>query len=116
MIVADVVHPILGMDFFQDGEGKRFLIDFTLLMASTLEECPVETACSSVYTIPTTSSLTDKWLCITEDADHPAELHDDEYAWLWMDFSEVTDPSMSNIVFTSTPLHVTTERPPVYTP
>ena len=44
MIVADVVHPILGMDFFQDGEGKRFLIDLILLIASTLEECPVETA------------------------------------------------------------------------
>ena len=27
MVVADVVHPILGMDFFQDGEGKRFIID-----------------------------------------------------------------------------------------
>ena len=27
MIVADVVHPILGMDFFQDGYGKRFVID-----------------------------------------------------------------------------------------
>ena len=114
MIVADVVHPILGIDFFQDGEGKRLLIDLILFIASTFEECPVEKACSSVYTIPTTSSLTYKWSCITEDADHCAELHVDEYAWLWMDFSEVTDPSMSNIMFTSTPFHFTTEGPLVY--
>ena len=27
MIIADVIRPILGMDFFQDGDGKRCLID-----------------------------------------------------------------------------------------
>ena len=27
MVVADVVHPILCMDFFQGGEGKRCIID-----------------------------------------------------------------------------------------
>ena len=76
----------------------------------------METAFSSVNTIPTTIPLTEKRSCITEYPGHCAELHDDEYTRLWMDFPEVTDPSMSNIVFMTTPLHITTEGPPVYTP
>ena len=111
-------HAILGMDLFQDGEGKRFLIDMfkrSLIDRVTLEDCPVETACSSVYTvIPTSSPLSDKWSYITEDADHCAELHDDEYTQLWMDFP-FTDPSMSKIVSMITPVHIATEGPPVNT-
>ena len=95
-----------GNGLFQDGDGKRFPVDpfkQSLIDRVTLEECPVETACSSVYTaIPTTSPL-------TEDADHCAELHDD--AQLWVNFPKATDSSMSKIVSMTTPLHITTEGP-----
>ena len=37
---------------------------------------------ASYTVIPTTSPLTGKWSCITEYADHCAEVHDDEHALL----------------------------------
>ena len=45
MVVADVVHPILGMDFSQDEEGKRCIIDprrRCLTDRYTMEEFPVD--------------------------------------------------------------------------
>ena len=45
MVVADVVHPILGMDFFQDGEGKRCIIEprrRCLADRYTTEEFPMD--------------------------------------------------------------------------
>ena len=54
MIVADVVHPILGMDFFQDGDGKCFMIDpFNRCLTDrvTLETFPTETTLSSVFSV-----------------------------------------------------------------
>ena len=51
-VVADVVHPILGMDFFQDGEGKRYIIDprrRCLADRYTVEEFPVDNKTSSVF-------------------------------------------------------------------
>ena len=52
MVVADVVHPILGMDFFQDGEGKRCIIDprrRCLADCYTMEEFPVDNKTSLVF-------------------------------------------------------------------
>ena len=45
-----------------------------------------------------------------------AEHEDNEYAHLWTDFPEVTEPSLGKVVTKTTPLHITTDGPPVYTP
>ena len=53
IIVADVVHPISGMDFFQDGDGKRFMIDLfnrCLTDRVRLEMFPTET--TFYHTVP----------------------------------------------------------------
>ena len=52
MVVADVVHPIRGMDFFQDGEGKRYIIDprrCCLTDRDTVEAFPVDNKTSPVF-------------------------------------------------------------------
>ena len=41
---------------------------------------------------------------------------DDEYNQLWKDFPEVTDPSRSKVVNMTTPLHIVTKRPRIFTP
>ena len=38
-----------------------------------------------------------------------------EYANMWTDFPGVTEPSLGNVVTTTTPLHITTDGQPVYT-
>ena len=52
MVVADVVHPILGFYFFQDGEGKRRIIDprrRCLTDCYMMEEFPVDNNTSSGF-------------------------------------------------------------------
>ena len=54
MVVADVVNPILGMDFFQDGEGKRYIIDPHIRCLTdrfTAEEFPVDNKTSSFFSL-----------------------------------------------------------------
>ena len=55
MIIADVIRPILGIDFFQDGDGKRCLIDplkRCLIDRITGQEFRVNSCVSSVLTQP----------------------------------------------------------------
>ena len=114
MIVADVVHPILGMDFFQDGDGKRFVIDpFKRCLTDrvTLETFPAETTFSSVFSVIPSVNPGDAGGSIRK-----AEQEDNEYAHLWTDFPEVTEPSLGKVVTMTTPLHINTDGPPVYTP
>ena len=61
MVVADVVHPVLGMDFFQDGEGKRCIIDprrRCLTDRYTMEEFPVDNKKSSVFSLISATHVT----------------------------------------------------------
>ena len=54
MIIADVIRPILGMYFFQDGDGKRCLIDplkRCLIDRITGQEFRVNSCISSVYVL-----------------------------------------------------------------
>ena len=72
MIVADVVHPILGMDFFQDGDGKRFMIDpFNRCLTDrvTLETFPTDTTLSSVFSVIPSVNPCDAGVLIRK-ADH----------------------------------------------
>ena len=114
MIVADVVHPIWGMDFFQDGDGKRFVIDpFNRCVTDrvTHETFPTETTLSSVLSVIPTVNPGDEGI-LNRKADH----EDSDYAQLWTQFPEVTEPSLGKVVTMTTPLHITTDGSPVYTP
>ena len=105
MIVADVVHPILGMDFFQDGDGKCFVIDpFKCCLTDriTLETFPAETTFSSVFSVIPCVNPGDAGGSIRK-----AEHEDNEYAHLWTDFPEVTEHSLGKLVTMTTPLHIT---------
>ena len=116
MIVADVVHPILGMDFFQDGDGKRFMINIfnrCLTDRVTLETFPTETTLSSVFSVIPSVNPCEAGVSIRKADDRDS---DSDYAQLWTQFPEVTEPSLGMVVTMTTPLHITTEGPPVYTP
>ena len=109
MIVADVVHPILGMDFFQAGDGKRFMIDpFNRCLTDrvTLETFPTETTFSSVFSVIPSVNPCDAGVSIGKSDDRDS---DSDYAQLWTQFPEVTEPSLSKVVTVTTPLHITTE-------
>ena len=114
MIVADVVHPILGMDFFQDGDGKRFVIDpFKRCLTDrvTHETFPTETTFSSVFSVIPSVNPSD-----AEVSNRKADHEDSDYTQLWTQFPEVTEPSLGKVVTMTTPLHITTDGSPVYTP
>ena len=116
MIVADAVHPILGMNLFQDGDGKRFMIDpfsHCLTDRVTLETFPTETTFSSVLSVIPSVNPCDAGVSIRK-ADHRDS--DSDYAQLWTQFLEVTEPSLGKVVTMTAPLHITTEGPSVYTP
>ena len=40
----------------------------------------------------------------------------DDFEFLWAEFPEITEPSLSNVVTMTDPLQIVTEGPPVYTP
>ena len=40
----------------------------------------------------------------------------DDFEFLWAEFPEITEPSLSNVVTMTVPLHIVTEGPHVYTP
>ena len=82
MIVADVVHPILGMDFFQDGDGKPFMIDpFNRCLTDqvTFETFPTETTFSPVFSVILSVNPFDAGVSIRK-ADHRDS--DSDYARL----------------------------------
>ena len=118
MIIADVVRPILGMDFFQDGDGKRCLIDplkRCLIDRITGQEFRVNSCISSMFSLSPCNEQ------VYRDADNgnPAVSMyngDEEYDQLWKDFPEVTEVSLSKVVTMTTPLHIVTDGPPIFTP
>ena len=85
---------------------KRFLTDRV-----ALETFPTETTFSSVFSLIPYVNPGDEGGSIRK-ADHEYS----EYAHLCTDFPEVTEPSLGKVVTMTTPLHVTTDGPPVYTP
>ena len=93
MIVADVVHPILGMDFFRNGEGTRFVIDS---MRGCLVDRKENNAIVSVSSV--------------------SYIDDDYYQCLWLQFPDVVDPILCSVATMTTPLHIATEGSPVFSP
>ena len=96
MIVADVVHPILGMDFFRNGEGTRFVIDPT-------RGCLVD-------------RTTDKENNAIVSVSSVAYIDDDYYQCLWLQFPDVVDPNLCSVATMTTPLHIANEGSPVFSP
>ena len=45
-----------------------------------------------------------------------AIVDDDCYEHLWSEFPEVVDPNLCSVVTMTTPLHISTEGPPVFSP
>ena len=117
MVVADVVHPILGMDFFENGEGKRCIIDprrRCLTDRYTMEEFPVDNNTSSVFSLISATPVTNPCHCESRELSNASNI--DDFEFLWAEFPEITEPSLSNVVTMTVPLHIVTEGPPVYTP
>ena len=118
MIIADVVRPILGMDFFQDGDGKRCLIDplkRCLIDRITGQEFKVNSCVSSMFSL----SPCNEHRYLAADNGNPAmSMHngDEEYDKLWKDCPEITEVSLSKVVTMTTPLHIVTDGPPIFTP
>ena len=104
MVIADVVYPILGMDFFQDGMGKDCVIDplkRCLTNRHTLEQFPADTKESPVFSLIPSQCMAHRGV---------------DFDFLWTEFPEVIEPSLSRVVTMTTPLHIATDGPPVYTP
>ena len=109
---------MIGMDFFQDGDGKRCLIDplkRCLIDRITGQEFRVNSCISSMFSLSPCNEQ------VYRDADNgnPAVSMyngDEEYDQLWKDFSEVTEVSLSKVVTMTTPLHIVTDGPPIFTP
>ena len=118
MIIADVVRPILGMDFFQDGDGKRCLIDplkRCLIDRITGQEFKVNSCVSSMFSL---SPCNEHRYRAADNGNPAMSMHngDDEYNKLWKDFPEITEVSLSKVVTMTTPLHIVTDGPPIFTP
>ena len=111
VIIADVIRPILGMDFFQDGDGKRCLIDplkRRLIDRITGQEFRVNSCISSMFSLTPCKAhmYRDAGNCNSAMSMHNG---DEEYDQLCKDFPEDTDVSLSKVVTMTTPLHIVTE-------
>ena len=118
MIIADVVRPILGMDFFKDGDGKRCLIDplkRCLIDRITGQEFKVNSCVSSMFSL---SPCNEHRYRAADNGNPAMSMHngDEEYDQLWKDFPEITEVSLSKVVTMTTPLHIVTDGPPIVTP
>ena len=51
MVIADVIYPILGMDFFQDGDGKCVIIDPLNHCLVTNNKFPVGSCTPAVFSL-----------------------------------------------------------------
>ena len=114
MIIADVIRPILGMDFVHDGDGKRCLID-------PIKRCLIDRITGQEFRVNSCISSMFSFTPCNRDADNcnsAVSMHngDEEYDQLWKDFPEVTEVSLSKVVAMTTPLHIVTEGPPIFTP
>ena len=109
MIIADVIRPILGIDFFQDGDGKRCLIDplkRSLIDRITGQEFRVNSCISSMFSL---SPCNEHMYRDAGNGNSAVSMHNgDEYNQLWNDFPEVTEVSLSKVVTMTTPLHIVT--------
>ena len=117
MVVADVVYPILGMDLFQDGEGKRCIIDprrRCLTDRYTMEEFPMHNKTSSVVSLISATPVTNPCRCEFKELSNAGNM--DDFEFFGAEFPDITEPSLSNVVTMTVPLHIVTEGPPVYTP
>ena len=111
IIIADVIRPILGMDFFQDGDGKRCLIDplkRCLIDRITGQEFRVNSCISSMFSLTPCNEhmYNDAGNCNSAVSMHNG---DEEYDQLWKEFPEVTEVSLSKVVTMTTPLHIVSE-------
>ena len=118
MIIADVIRPILGMDFLQDGDGKRCLIDplkCYLIGRITGQEFRVNSCISSMFSL---TPCNEHMYRDTGNCNSAVSMNNgyEEYDQLWKDFPEVTEVSPSKVVTMTTPLHIVTEGPPIFTP
>ena len=121
MIIADVIRPmtpILGMDFFKDGDGKRCLIDplkRCLFDRITGQEFRVNSRISSMFSL---SPCNEHMYRDAGNGNSAVSMHngDEEYGQLRKDFPEVTEVSQSKVVTMTTPLHIVTEGQPIFTP
>ena len=87
MVVADMVHPILGMDFFQDGEGKRCIIDphrRSLTYRYTMEEFPVDNTTSSVLSLISATPAPNP--CHYESRELSKASNMDDFEFFWAEF------------------------------
>ena len=89
MIIADVIRPILGMDFFQDGNGQRCLIDplkRCLIDRITGQEFSVNSCISSMFSL---SPCNEHRYGDAGNGNSAVSMHngDEEYNQLWNDFS-----------------------------
>ena len=110
MVVADVVHPILGMDFFQEGEGKRCIIDPRIPCLTDryrMEEFPVDNKSSSVFSLISATPVTNPCHCESRELSNADNM--DDFEFLWAEFPEITEPSLNNVVTMTVPLHIVTE-------
>ena len=112
MIIADVIRPILGMDYFHDGDGKRCRI---APVKRSGQEFRVNSCISAMFSL---SPCNEHMYRDAGNGNSAVPMHngDEEYDQLWKDFPEVTEVSVSKVVTMTTPLHIVTEGPPILTP
>ena len=77
----------------------------------THETLPTETTFYSVFSVIPSVNPSD-----VEVSNREADHEDSDYTHLWTQFPEVTEPSLGKVVTMTTPLHITTDGSPVYTP
>ena len=82
MMVTDVVHQILGMDFFQAGEGKLCIIDpRRRCFTDTMEEFPVDNKAPSVSSLMSATSAPNPCHCESGELSSANKVVGFEYVW-----------------------------------
>lgn len=86
MIIADVQHPILGTDFFTEGQGRSFVID---VAHKCLRDRDTFCAAQAQFrATPVHSIMKPSWDI------HHINNHCDEYARLLAQFPEITETDL----------------------
>ena len=79
-----------------------------------MEEFPVDNKTSSVFSLISATPVTNPCHCESRELSNADNM--DDFEFLWAEFPEITEPSLSHVVTMTVPLHSVTEGPPVYTP
>ena len=79
-----------------------------------MEEFPVDNKTSSVFSLISATPVPTPCHCESSELSNTSNM--DDFEFLWAEFPEITEPSLSNVVTMTVPLHIVTEGPPVYTP